>query len=135
MHADPHAYRHRDPHGHDRPVTIGDRAVYYAAHASGGHTLRLPAPVPRWLDLRRYLWLGWVTIETPGYIASAKVHYRPSHWGLCGTRVHTLYIWRDTGRMEMTAMQSIYRCERGNVVDRLDGDGLEFFNLIMEYFK
>lgn len=100
-------------------------------------TLRLPSSLPRWLDLRRLLFLGWVTIEsgTNPYFASAKVHYRPSHWGIAGTRVHELVIWPDITVVKME--DAIYKHFRGNIVDRLDETegGRDFLNLILEYFK
>ncbi len=104
-----------------------------AAYTSD-QVLRLPSPVPRWLDLRRLLFLGYVTVDTPGYIAVAKVHYRASHWGIAGSRVHDVTIWRDTGK-EFTVESALYRHFRGNVIDHLDADGRCFLNLIVEYFK
>lgn len=96
--------------------------------------MRLPGVIPLWLDVRRLLYLGWVTVMTPGYMATAKVHYRRTHWGIGGSRVHELYIWRDTGQTEMTTATADYRWQRGGVYDRLDDDGCHFINLILEYF-
>jgi hypothetical protein len=114
---------------------INELATYSGAALGSSQTLRLPSPIPMWLDVRRWLMLGWVTIETPGYLATAKVHYRPSHWGISGTRVHSLYIWPYAGQTQLTVNQAAYRCDRGNVIDRIDDDGRAFINLILEYFK
>jgi hypothetical protein len=104
--------------------------------------LRLPTRLPLWLDVRRWLYLGWISIETPGYRATAKVHTntgRAITSGLAGTRVHQLLIWRDTGQTRMDVAQAIYRRHfHGNVLattDALDDDGREFLNQILEYFQ
>lgn len=111
-------------------------SLTYAGAALGKNVLHLPSPVPLWCDLRRWLVLGWVTIQTPGYLATAKVHYKPSHWGIAGTRVHTLYIWNYTDQQtQLIITNAVYRWHCGYVIDRIDDDGREFLNLILEYFK
>ena len=111
-------------------------SITYAGAALGKSVLHLPSTIPIWLDLRRWLVLGWVTIQTPGYLATAKVHYKPSHWGIAGTRVHTLYIWPYTDQQtQLIITKASYRSHRGYVIDRIDDDGREFLNLILEYFK
>lgn len=113
-------------------MSISDALTDIGAAYTSSQVLRLPSSVPRLLDLRRWLLLGYVTIEYPGYLANAKVHYRKSHWGISGSRVHNLWIWRDTG--EMTTSKAIYQHCRGNVRDHLDDEGRIFLQLILEYF-
>ena len=115
--------------------TASELITYSGAAISSSQTLHLPSSLPLWLDLRRWLFLGCVTIETPGYLATAKVHYRPSHWGIAGTRVHTLYIWPYTGSEQLSVTRTAYTQHCGNVIDHLDDDGREFLNRILEYFK
>jgi hypothetical protein len=114
---------------------LNELSTYSGAAISSAQTLRLPSSCPLQVDLRRWLLLGWVTIETSGYLATAKVHYRPSHWGIAGTRVHTLYIWPYAGQTQLTVNQAAYRAHQGNVTDRIDDGGREFLNLILEYFQ
>lgn len=96
--------------------------------------LHLPTRIPHWADLRR-LMLGWVTIETPGYIASAKVHYKASRFGISGTRVHTLFVWAYAGQSALLPQDALYRWDAGRVTDRGDADVKEVINLILEYFR
>jgi hypothetical protein len=114
---------------------MSELSTYLGATISSSQTLHLPSAVPLCLDVRRWLLLGWVTIETPGYLATVKVHYKCSHWGIAGTRVHTLYIWPYTGQTQLTVTSAAYRAHQGNVIDKIDDDGRLFLNLILEYFK
>lgn len=116
-------------------MNLSDKLIYAGASYSAMQVLRLPTSVPHWLDVRRLLLIGWITVETPGYLATAKVHYRPSHWGIAGTRVHTVYIWPDYGQTTMNMDTAIYRHFRGNVFDRLDDGGRIFLTDLLEYFQ
>jgi hypothetical protein len=116
-------------------MRVPDALTHYGASYSSGQVVRLPTRCPRLLDVRRWLLIGWVTIETDGYVATAKIHYRASHWGISGTRVHSVFIWSDKGATQFDMREAMYQHTKGNVVDRLDDCGRLFLNSILEYFQ